>query len=74
MLELAVPLRITAYASLVASDAACAALPALAATANIRTLDPDNDSTVSFSEAQAAGAPNSQRSVRTAMGRLTPRR
>lgn len=49
-------LRITAYASLVALGAACVALPAFAAPANIKALDPDNDSTVSLSEAQAAGA------------------
>lgn len=45
----------TAYAWLFAL-AACIALPATAATANMKMLDPDNDGTVSLAEAQAAGA------------------
>ena len=48
-------LKNTVCAALFAMGASLIALPAFAAPANLKLLDPDSDGTVSLAEAQAAG-------------------
>ena len=50
------------------------ALPAFAAPANLKLLDPDSDGTVSLAEAQAAGVAKLKALDPDATGRSTPRR
>ena len=67
-------LRTSAYAYLFALSAACVAVPAFAATANMKTLDPDGDGTVSLAKRRRREPPSSQRSIQTATARSMLRR